>query len=97
MSETARPVGAGRHCYFWTNVWFTQMNFQFLARQGETMKSYSSIIDTSIDTSEKARIDSSEETPERRSARLWPLLLHEIFEAQADARPENVAVVFGRE
>ncbi len=29
--------------------------------------------------------------------RLWPLLLHEIFEAQADARPENVAVVFGRE
>ncbi|HEY9430208.1 MAG TPA: Pls/PosA family non-ribosomal peptide synthetase [Blastocatellia bacterium] len=61
------------------------------------MKSYSSIIDTSIDTSEKARIDTSEESPGRRSARLWPLLLHEIFEAQADARPENVAVVFGRE
>ena len=61
------------------------------------MKSYSSMIDTSIDTSEKARIDTSEESPGRGSARLWPLLLHEIFEVQADARPENVAVVFGRE
>jgi non-ribosomal peptide synthetase-like protein len=61
------------------------------------MKSYSQMIDTSIDTSEKAGGDTSEESSGRSSARLWPLLLHEIFEAQADARPENVAVVFGRE
>jgi non-ribosomal peptide synthetase-like protein len=61
------------------------------------MKSYSQMIDTSIDTSEKAGVDTSEGASGRSSARLWPLLLHEIFEAQADARPENVAVVFGRE
>src|SRR6266511_2884176 len=69
------------------------MNPQFLPRQGETVKSYSPMMDTSIDTS----IDTSEESSGGSSMRLWPLLLHEIFEAQADARPENVAVVFGRE
>src|SRR5262245_2938566 len=61
------------------------------------MKSYSPMIDNSIDTSDKARIDTSEEAPVWGTARprLW--LLHGIFEAQADARPEKVAVVFGSE
>src|SRR5262245_62272685 len=57
------------------------------------MKSYSPM----IDFSEEARSDTPEESSGGSSARLWPLLLHEIFEAQADARPEKVAVIFGRE
>src|SRR5215813_12754400 len=69
------------------------MNFRAPPYKGETMKSYSPM----IDFSEEARSDTPEESSGRRSARLWPLLLHEIFEAQADARPENAAVVFGRE
>ncbi len=56
-----------------------------------------SIVTNDIDTSEEVRIDTSEEDPGRRPAPLRPLLLHEIFEAQADARPETIAVVFGRE
>jgi non-ribosomal peptide synthetase-like protein len=57
------------------------------------MKSYSPM----IDISGEARIETLEESSGGSSARLWPLLLHEIFEAQADARPEKVAVLFGRE
>src|SRR5262245_12482929 len=72
------------------------MNFRSPHHEKETMKSYSPIIDTSDDIYEKDRIDTSEEAPVRGVARprLW--LLHGIFEAQADARPEKVAVVFGR-
>src|SRR5262245_32892949 len=57
------------------------------------MKSYS----TMIDISEEAQSDTPGESSGGSSARLWPLLLHEIFEAQADTRPEKVAVVFGCE
>jgi non-ribosomal peptide synthetase-like protein len=57
------------------------------------MKSHSQM----IDNSEEAQIDTSEKDSRGGSAHLRRLLLHEIFEAQADARPENVAVVFGRE
>jgi non-ribosomal peptide synthetase component F len=56
------------------------------------MKSHSQI----IDNSEEARIDTSEDF-RGGSAHLRRLLLHELFEAQVDARPEAVAVVFGRE
>src|SRR5215470_8026374 len=73
------------------------MNFRSPPHEGETMKSYSPMIDNSIDTFDEARIDTSEEAPVRGAARPRLSLLHGIFEAQADARPENVAVVFGRE
>jgi non-ribosomal peptide synthetase-like protein len=57
------------------------------------MKSHSRL----IDYSEEARIDTSEEDSEGSSAHPRQLLLHELFEAQADAHPETVAVVYGRE
>jgi non-ribosomal peptide synthetase-like protein len=57
------------------------------------MKSHSQL----IDYSEEARIDTSREDSGEGSTHMRRLLLHEIFEAQADARPKTVAVVFGLE